>query len=73
VASTILFSPDPAQPYELGAMIQELLQRNFDWQLWAFRVDLPGTHYRALLRHAQKIQDRVEFVGQVGSTKMPAV
>jgi cytochrome P450 len=56
LASTVLFSPDPRESFKIGRMIEEWLRRNFAGSVWLFPFDLPGTAYRRMLRHAEKLE-----------------
>ena len=55
LASSVLFSADP-NAVQAGHLIEEWLRRNFSASTWLFPLDLPGTSYRALLRHAEKLE-----------------
>jgi cytochrome P450 len=55
IASSVLFSADPGA-VQAGSMIEEWFRRNFSASTWLFPLDLPGTAYRALLRHAEKLE-----------------
>lgn len=64
-SSHVLFGrEDPAVADSMGTLIQELFDRNFEPLCWLFPFDLPGTPFRGLLRHAEKIErvlwDRIE-------------
>ena len=59
LASTVLFSPDPRESYKIGSMIEEWLRRNFAASVWLFPFDLPGTAYRSLLRHADRLEELI--------------
>lgn len=57
VSSQILFGrEDPQTAIALGELLQGWLHRNFSPQVWAFPIDLPGTPYRGLLRHSERIE-----------------
>jgi cytochrome P450 len=55
VAASVLFSGDP-DAMQCGSMIEEWFRRNFSASTWLFPFDLPGTGYRALLRHAERLE-----------------
>jgi cytochrome P450 len=60
MASDALFvREDPERSYALGEMVGEWLERGFSPGVWMFPVDAPGTPYRALLRHAERIEREV--------------
>ena len=56
LASTVLFNPDPREALKIGGMIEEWFRRNFSASTWLFPLDLPGTAYRRLLRHAERLE-----------------
>jgi cytochrome P450 len=47
---------EPAVAEKLGEMIQELFERNFAPACWLLPFNLPGTPFRGLLRHAERIE-----------------
>jgi cytochrome P450 len=56
-SSHVLFGrEDPADAEAMGEMIQELFDRNFSPLCWLFPIDLPGTPFHGLLRHAERIE-----------------
>jgi cytochrome P450 len=56
-SSHVLFGrEEPAVAEQLGGMIQELFERNFTPACWLLPFNLPGTPFRGLLRHAEKIE-----------------
>jgi cytochrome P450 len=59
LASTVLFSPDPRESFRIGSMVEEWLRRNFSAPVWLFPLDLPGTPYRSLLKHADKLEEMI--------------
>jgi cytochrome P450 len=56
LASTVLFSPDANEALKIGSMIEEWFRRNFSASVWLFPFDLPGTPYRQLLKHADRME-----------------
>ena len=56
LASSVLFSPEPREALRIGSMIEEWFRWNFSAAVWLFPFDLPGTGYRSLLRHAEKLE-----------------
>ena len=59
VASAILFSADPNEGLAIGKLIEEWQVRNFSAGVWRLPLDLPGTPYRGLLRHAERIEKHI--------------
>jgi cytochrome P450 len=56
-SSHVLFGRDePSLADAMGRMIQELFERNFQPGCWLVPFDWPGTPFRRLLRHADKIE-----------------
>lgn len=56
-SSHVLFGRDePTLADAMGTMIQELFERNFEPWCWLFPFDWPGTPFRRLLRHAERIE-----------------
>ena len=50
---------DAARSDSLGAMIGDFLERSFSPGVWALQRDWPGTPYRALLRHAERLEGEI--------------
>jgi cytochrome P450 len=60
LSSDILFGrDDPARALHLGEMIGEWVERNFDPAVWLLLLDVPGTPYHALLRHAERLEAEI--------------
>jgi cytochrome P450 len=59
LSSAILFSADPDEGLAIGKLMEEWLLRNFSSSVWMLPVDLPGTAYRGLLRHAERIEKEI--------------
>jgi cytochrome P450 len=60
VSSQLLFGrEDPARATALGELMGEWLRRNFSAGVWLFPVNLPGTPYRGLLKHSERIEGTV--------------
>ena len=61
VASEVLFAlDDRAASHALGEMVRDFAQRSFSLRVLAFAVDVPGTPYHALKRHAERIEARID-------------
>ena len=56
LASTVLFSSEPGEAFRIGSMIEKWLHGNFTASVGLFPFDLPGTPYRRILRHAEKLE-----------------
>jgi len=60
LSSEILFGrDDPERALRLGEMIGEWLERNFRPGVWLALLNVPGTPYRALLRHAERLEAEI--------------
>jgi cytochrome P450 len=59
LASTVLFDPNPREALKTGSMIEEWFRRNFSSTVWLFPFDLPGTPYRRLLKHAERMEKKI--------------
>jgi cytochrome P450 len=59
-SARILFGrEDPERAETLGAMLQQLLKRNFDPCVWLYPFNLPGAPFRGLLQHAERLECRL--------------
>lgn len=59
IASAVLFSPDPAEASTIGRMLEEWQSQNFSASVWGFPVNVPGTSYRKLLTHAERLEQEI--------------
>ncbi len=60
LSTELLFgSAAPERANRVGEGIGEWLERSFSPRVWMFLVNLPGTPYRALLRHAQALEAEI--------------
>ena len=59
ISSTILFSHDPAEASTIGTMLEEWQRRNFSTAVWLLPVNLPGTAFRRLLKHAERLEQEI--------------
>jgi cytochrome P450 len=59
ISSTILFSRDPVEAATIGKMLEEWQNRNFSPAVWLFPVDLPGTAFHRLLKHAARLEEEI--------------
>jgi cytochrome P450 len=59
VAGQVLFGHDPERAARLGRMLEDWQRRNFSSLVWLFALNCPGTAYRRLLRHAEKIEEEI--------------
>ncbi len=56
IASTVLFTSETDEALRIGSMIEKWLHGNFTAAVGLFPFDLPGTPYRRILRHAEKLE-----------------
>jgi len=60
IASTALFGQGNSEAAErIGHMISEWLAMCFRRRVWFFQADLPGTPYRRLLEHAERLEAEI--------------
>jgi cytochrome P450 len=59
MSSTILFGHDPEESLTIGKMLEEWQRRNFSAPVWMFPLDLPGTAFRGLLNHADRLEEEI--------------
>jgi cytochrome P450 len=59
LSSAILFGAVPGEGLALGQLMEEWQMRNFSSGVWTVPVNAPGTPYRGLLRHAERIEKAV--------------
>jgi cytochrome P450 len=60
LSAELLFgSAEPARARRVGAGIGEWLERSFSPRVWLCMLDLPGTPYRAMLRHAAELEREI--------------
>jgi cytochrome P450 len=59
VASSVLFSGDPAEALPIGRLIEEWIMINFSPLVWSCPLNLPGTPYRHMLLHAEHIEQLI--------------
>lgn len=59
ISSAVLFSHDPAESMTIGTMLEEWQRRNFSTPVWVLPFDLPGTAFRRLLKHAERLEQEL--------------
>jgi cytochrome P450 len=60
LSAELLFgSAEPGRARRVGAGIGEWLEQSFSPRVWLCLLDLPGTPYRAMLRHAQELEQEI--------------
>jgi cytochrome P450 len=63
VSSEILFArEDPARSHLLGEMIGTWVAQSFSARVWGFMLDVPGTPYYRLLRHAEAVEREIQVM-----------
>lgn len=59
LSSAILFGAEPGDGLAMGKLMEEWQLRNFSSSVWILPLDFPGTAYRGLLRHAERIEKEI--------------
>jgi cytochrome P450 len=59
IASSVLFSRDPAEALPIGGLIEEWVMITFSPLVWSAPFNLPGTPYRHMLHHAERIEEMI--------------
>lgn len=56
LASSILFSHDPAEALPIGRRLEDWMTQSFSPAVWSLPLNLPGTAYNGMLRNAAQIE-----------------
>lgn len=59
ISSKILFGYDSAEASAIGGMLAEWQERNFSTPVWLFPMNVPGTAFHRLLKHAGTLEDEI--------------
>ena len=59
IASAVLFGHEAKDAYRIGHLLQVWLYRNFSGPVWFFPVNIPGTPYHRLLKHAELVEQEI--------------
>ena len=56
ISSSVLFGNELEEALGIAHLLEEWTRRNFSSPVWLCPVDFPGTAYRRLLQHAERVQ-----------------
>lgn len=56
IASAVLFGHEARDAYRIGHLLEVWARRNFSGPVWLFPVNIPGTPYHRLLKHAERVE-----------------
>jgi cytochrome P450 len=59
IASALLFGHEPTDAYHIGHLLAVWARRNFSGTVWFFPVNIPGTPYHRLLKHAEFVEQEI--------------
>lgn len=59
IASAVLFGHEPTDADRIGHLLEVWARRNFSGPVWFFPVNIPGTPYRRLLKHAELVEQEI--------------
>ncbi len=59
IASAVLFGHEASDAYRIGHLLDVWARRNFSGPVWFFPVNIPGTPYRRLLKHAELVEREI--------------
>jgi cytochrome P450 len=59
IASAVLFGHEATDAYRIGHLLQVWSCRNFSAPVWFFPVNIPGTPYHRLLKHAELVEQEI--------------
>ncbi len=56
IASAVLFGHEASDAYRIARLLDIWARRNFSGPVWFFPVNIPGTPYHRLLKHAERVE-----------------
>jgi cytochrome P450 len=59
IASAVLFGHEANDAYRIGHLLDVWARRNFSGPVWFFPVNIPGTPYHRLLKHAEAVEQEI--------------
>src|SRR5438067_4295989 len=59
IASAVLFGHEASDAYRIGHLLEVWARRNFSGPVWFFPVNIPGTPYHRLLKHAERVEREI--------------
>ena len=59
IASAVLFGHEPGDAYRIAHLLDVWARRNFSASVWFFPINIPGTPYHRLLKHAERVEREI--------------
>lgn len=59
IASALLFGHEATDAYRIGRLLEVWTRLNFSGPVWFFPVNVPGTPYHRLLKHAELVEREI--------------
>ncbi len=59
IASAVLFGHEASDAYRIGHLLEVWARRNFSGPVWFFPLNIPGTPYHRLLKHAELVEQEI--------------
>src|SRR5438874_747781 len=59
IGSAVLFGHEASDAYRIGPLLEVWARRNFSGPVWFFPVNIPGTPYHRLLKHAELVEQEI--------------
>jgi cytochrome P450 len=59
IASALLFGHEATDAYRIGRLLEVWTRLNFSGPVWLFPVNVPGTPYHRLLKHAELVEREI--------------
>jgi cytochrome P450 len=59
IASAVLFGHEATDAHRIGHLLEVWARRNFSGPVWFFPVNVPGTPYHRLLKHAELVEQEI--------------
>jgi cytochrome P450 len=59
IASAVLFGHEATDAYRIGHLLEVWARRNFSGPVWFFPVNIAGTPYHRLLKHAELVEQEI--------------
>src|SRR5438876_282976 len=59
IASAVLFGHEASDAYRIAHLLEVWARRNFSGPVWFFPINIPGTPYHRLLKHAERVEREI--------------
>src|SRR5216117_1890711 len=59
IASAVLFGHEASDAYRIARLLDIWARRNFSGPVWFFPINIPGTPYHRLLKHAERVEREI--------------